>query len=88
MASEKVDESLEGVKMSFTEVEQQKELDAVPGVTQGDGIDEEQIALFRKFERADPEFHRKMTKILTRKVDFHLMPMIALMFMLNFLDRK
>ncbi|KAI1442176.1 putative MFS transporter [Annulohypoxylon stygium] len=88
MASEKVDESLEGVKMSFTEVEQQKELDAVPGVTQGDGIDEEQIALFRKFERADPEFHRKMTKILTRKVDFHLMPMIALMFMLNFLDRN
>ncbi|KAI1456446.1 putative MFS transporter [Annulohypoxylon moriforme] len=87
MASEKTKESLEGVKMAYAEVENQKEaIASVPPL--GNGIDEEQVALFRKFTTADPEFHRKLTKTLTRKVDFHLMPMIALMFMLNFLDRN
>ncbi|KAI0885042.1 putative MFS transporter [Annulohypoxylon maeteangense] len=83
MASAK---SLEGVKMAFTEVENQKE--AIPSVLAGQGLDEEQIAQFRKFTTADPEFHSKITKTLRRKVDFRLMPMIALMFMLNFLDRN
>ncbi|KAK6956009.1 hypothetical protein Daesc_003656 [Daldinia eschscholtzii] len=52
------------------------------------GLDEEQAALFRQFLAASPNWHRDITKRLTRKVDLHLLPMLMLMYMLNFLDRN
>ncbi|KAI2465788.1 putative MFS transporter [Annulohypoxylon bovei var. microspora] len=85
-AKAKTEQPQEGVKMAYREVEHQKE--AVPGVSEDLGIDEEQVALFRKFAAAGRDFHDEITKTLTRKVDVHLIPMIALMFMLNFLDRN
>ncbi|KAI8959551.1 MFS general substrate transporter [Daldinia sp. FL1419] len=47
-----------------------------------------QTVLFGQFLAASPDWHREMTKRLTKKVDFHLLPMLTLMYMLNFLDRN
>ncbi|KAI0397149.1 allantoate permease [Xylariaceae sp. FL0594] len=52
------------------------------------GIDEEQIAKFRQFVEAGPEWHRVMKRKLLRKVDLHLLPLLVLMYLLNFLDRN
>lgn len=55
---------------------------------QKDGIDEEQVVMFQQFMAADEEWHRHMEGKLLRKVDFRLLPMLILMYLLNFLDRK
>lgn len=51
-------------------------------------VDEEQAVLFRQFSTASLDWHREITKRLTKKVDLHLLPMLMLMYMLNFLDRR
>ncbi|KAI2784178.1 MFS general substrate transporter [Daldinia loculata] len=51
-------------------------------------VDEEQAVLFRQFSTASLDWHREITKRLTKKVDLHLLPMLMLMYMLNFLDRS
>ncbi len=68
------------------EVEQKIEIPAE--LAQRDGVDEEQVAMFRQFMAADEEWHQGMTKKLIRKIDLHLLPMLILMYLLNFLDRK
>ncbi|KAI1480845.1 MFS general substrate transporter [Daldinia eschscholtzii] len=68
------------------EVEYQGEI--VTDASRHGGLDEEQAALFRQFLAASPSWHRDITKRLTRKVDLHLLPMLMLMYMLNFLDRN
>lgn len=45
-------------------------------------------ALFRQFALAGEEWHHLMTKKMLRKVDGHLLPVLVLMYLLNFLDRK
>ncbi|KAI1399129.1 putative MFS transporter [Hypoxylon fuscum] len=82
----RVDEPLEGIKLVNEEVEHQQE--AIADVARKRGIDEEQILLFRQFTAASSEWHSVITKKLIRKVDVHLMPMLSLMYMLNFLDRN
>ncbi|KAI1327643.1 allantoate permease [Xylariaceae sp. FL0255] len=52
------------------------------------GIDEEEIALFQGFMNADADYHRKMKRKLMRKVDFHLLPLLILMYLFNFIDRN
>ncbi|EOD48414.1 putative major facilitator superfamily transporter protein [Neofusicoccum parvum UCRNP2] len=52
------------------------------------GVDEEQAALYREFESKDEEWHHYMQKKLMRKVDWHLLPLLILMYLLNFLDRS
>ncbi|KAI0479472.1 allantoate permease [Xylariaceae sp. FL0804] len=52
------------------------------------GIDENQAAVFRQFERADAGWHAGMKKRLMTKVDIHLLPLLALVYTLNFLDRN
>lgn len=52
------------------------------------GVDEEQAALYREFESKDEEWHAYMHKKLMRKVDWHLLPLLILMYLLNFLDRR
>ncbi|KAJ2980790.1 hypothetical protein NUW58_g6853 [Xylaria curta] len=52
------------------------------------GIDEQQVAQFRQFTEADADWHRGMQKRLMRKVDIHLLPLLVLMYLLNFLDRN
>lgn len=52
------------------------------------GVDEEQAALYREFEAKDEEWHHYMHKKLMRKVDWHLLPLLILMYLLNFLDRR
>ncbi|KAI1812730.1 allantoate permease [Poronia punctata] len=52
------------------------------------GIDDEQIAKFRQFTEADAEWHRAMNAKVMRKVDWHLLPLLVLMYLLNFLDRN
>lgn len=74
------------LKADQEELEQKIEIPAA--LTEQDGIDEEQLAMFRRFVAADEGFHEIMTKKLIRKVDFHLLPILILMYLLNFLDRK
>lgn len=59
---------------------------AVP--TPQKGVDAEQNALYREFESKDEEWHHYMKKKLMRKVDWHLLPLLILMYLLNFLDRR
>ncbi|KAH8202427.1 hypothetical protein TruAng_003412 [Truncatella angustata] len=44
--------------------------------------------LQRQFASSTPEYHQHMTKRLLRKVDLHLLPLLILMYLLNFLDRN
>ena len=85
MTSTKTEESQEGIEVVNEEVEHQKETIADVRVR---GVDEEQAILFRQFTAASPEWHRDISKAILRKVDLHLLPMLILMYMLNFLDRK
>jgi hypothetical protein len=48
----------------------------------------EQDALYQAYASKTPEWHQDMTRRLLRKVDWHLLPFLILMYLLNFLDRK
>lgn len=52
------------------------------------GVNDEQHALYLQFKAKDAEWHRAESKKLMRKVDWHLLPLLILMYLLNFLDRK
>ena len=52
------------------------------------GLALEQNALYDAYASKSPEWHRDMTKRLLYKVDWHLLPFLILMYLLNFLDRK
>ncbi|RYP80773.1 hypothetical protein DL770_006093 [Monosporascus sp. CRB-9-2] len=73
-------------KVDQEEIEQKKDIPAALKLK--DGVDEEQIVLFRQFMAADEGWHENMTKKLLRKVDLHLLPMLVMMYLLNFLDRN
>lgn len=45
-------------------------------------------ALYQRFSGATSEWHASMRKKLLWKVDLHLLPMLILMYLLNFLDRN
>lgn len=51
------------------------------------GINEEQKAFFLQFANKDEEWRRHYDKKVLRKVDLRLMPVLTLMYLLNFLDR-
>lgn len=51
-------------------------------------LDLDQDVLYQTYASKSPEWHQKMTRTLLRKVDFHLLPFLVLMYLLNFLDRK
>ncbi|KAI0025283.1 allantoate permease [Xylariomycetidae sp. FL0641] len=78
--------SLEAPKLEKEELEHRKEV--IEQAAKDRGIDAEQIAMFRQFTEADPEWHQGMRKKLLRKVDLHLLPLLILMYLLNFLDRN
>ncbi|KAL3442366.1 major facilitator superfamily domain-containing protein [Aspergillus insuetus] len=44
--------------------------------------------LYQAYAAKGEEWHRAMTKKLLRKVDLHLLPLLVLMYLLNFLDRN
>jgi hypothetical protein len=52
------------------------------------GLILEQDALYQAYASQSPEWHQNMTRRLLRKVDWHLLPFLILMYLLNFLDRK
>ncbi|RYO85387.1 hypothetical protein DL764_009178 [Monosporascus ibericus] len=74
------------LKVDQEEIEQKKDITAALKLK--DAVDEEQIMLFRQFMVADEGWHENMTKKLLRKVDLHLLPMLVMMYLLNFLDRN
>jgi len=51
-------------------------------------LDSDQDVLYQAYVSKSPEWHQQMTRTLLRKVDFHLLPFLVLMYLLNFLDRK
>ncbi|KFA56494.1 hypothetical protein S40293_01174 [Stachybotrys chartarum IBT 40293] len=55
---------------------------------QAEGFSENQIQHYEMFALADQEWHHVMTKKLMRKVDLRLLPMLSIMYLLNFLDRN
>ncbi|KAI1389214.1 putative MFS transporter [Hypoxylon trugodes] len=86
MISAMADQTGDGVKVANEEVENQKE--AIANIAKARGIDDEQIAMFRQFTAASIESHNQITATLLKKIDYHLLPMLILMYMLNFLDRN
>jgi hypothetical protein len=44
--------------------------------------------LYQAYAAKGEEWHRRMTRRLMRKVDLHLLPLLVIMYLLNFLDRK
>lgn len=56
-------------------------LDAVPGT------DESQKALFLEFASRDDAWKAEMDKKLVRKIDIRLLPILVILYLLNFLDR-
>lgn len=48
----------------------------------------EQAAFFHNFETADQEWVEKTNQALLRKVDLHLLPLLILTYLFNFLDRS
>ncbi|KAL4954215.1 major facilitator superfamily domain-containing protein [Aspergillus filifer] len=44
--------------------------------------------LYRAYASKSEEWHKQMTSRLMRKVDLHLLPLLVVMYLLNFLDRN
>ena len=44
--------------------------------------------LYQAYASKSEEWHKQMTSKLMRKVDLHLLPLLVIMYLLNFLDRK
>ncbi|KAI1506692.1 MFS transporter [Biscogniauxia marginata] len=86
MAGASADEAAKAAGFDKEEIEHQK--DVIEEASKKRGIDEEQVAMFRQFMDADADWHQEMTKRLMRKVDIHLLPLLILMYLLNFLDRN
>ncbi|KAI8634501.1 allantoate permease [Xylariaceae sp. FL1651] len=86
MGDSRVEWPLETLKDQKEEVEHRKHV--VEKASKKQGINEEQIALFRQFVDADADWHRAMRTKLMKKVDIHLLPLLVLMYLLNFLDRN
>jgi len=57
-------------------------LDSVPG------SDAAQKALFLEFANKDEDWKRDMDKKLVRKIDLRLLPILVVLYLLNFLDRS
>lgn len=86
MAPFRNDDPLDGPKLDVEQFEQQNDTDAALKAL--DGVNADQAAMFRQFVLADAEWHQGMQKKLMRKVDLHLLPLLIMMYLLNFLDRK
>ena len=56
-------------------------LDSVPGA------DAAQKALFLEFANKDEDWKKDMDKKLVRKIDVRLLPILVILYLLNFLDR-
>ncbi|KAI1492439.1 MFS transporter [Biscogniauxia mediterranea] len=80
------DRPARAIEVEKEEIAHHKEV--IEEATKKHGIDEEQVAMFRQFMDADADWHQRMTKKLMRKVDIHLLPLLILMYLLNFLDRN
>jgi hypothetical protein len=52
------------------------------------GVAEDQMGLYSAFASKDEEWRGHHTKKLLRKVDIRLLPILILMYLLNFLDRS
>ncbi|KAI1187785.1 allantoate permease [Nemania serpens] len=86
MDNSKIDEPPKAFQASLDEIEHKQRI--IEEAAKKRGINEEQIAQFRRFTEADENWHRAMKKKLMRKVDLHLLPLLILMYLLNFLDRN
>ncbi|KKK26607.1 hypothetical protein ARAM_005859 [Aspergillus rambellii] len=63
---------------------------AVPAVDNGEKkkAQFEHDELYDAYASKSQEWHQKMTRRLLRKVDWHLLPLLVAMYLLNFLDRN
>lgn len=52
------------------------------------GVPPEQRELYLQFQSKDDEWKEYHSKKLLRRLDFRLLPLIVLMYLLNFLDRS
>ena len=52
------------------------------------GVDPEQKRLYDEFAARDEQWRVKIEAKLLSKVDWHLLPLLVIMYLLNFLDRK
>ncbi|KAJ9635102.1 hypothetical protein H2199_008588 [Coniosporium tulheliwenetii] len=58
------------------------------GKTLAKGSADIQQAIFAEFASRDAAYHQAKTKELLRQVDWHLLPLLIMMYLLNFLDRN
>jgi MFS family permease len=52
------------------------------------GVPEDKVELYRTFAAKDEAWKQDQTKKLLRKVDLRLLPILVIMYLLNFLDRS
>lgn len=52
------------------------------------GVDSERVQIYQAFAARDDEWKDHFTKKVLRKVDTRLLPLLILMYLLNFLDRS
>lgn len=52
------------------------------------GVDPEQKQFYDDFAARDNQWHARIERRLLVKVDLHLLPLLVIMYLLNFLDRK
>jgi hypothetical protein len=86
MNNSRAEESTEIIKESKEEIEHKQHI--IEDAAKKRSVSEEQIAWLRQFTEADADWHHAMNKKLLRKVDLHLLPLLILMYLLNFLDRR
>ncbi|KAL3429270.1 major facilitator superfamily domain-containing protein [Aspergillus tetrazonus] len=63
------------------------EVEGKTGVSQ-QKVQFEHDELYQAYAAKGEEWHRQMTRRLMRKVDLHLLPLLVIMYLLNFLDRN
>lgn len=51
------------------------------------GLNGHDAEIYQSFASRDEEWHDHMTKKLLKKVDARLLPILVMMYLLNFLDR-
>ena len=74
-------------KQSVELNESRKSIDNATTAARKDG-NHEQAAFFQDFATKDAEWIEYQNKKLLRKVDMHLLPMLIVMYLFNFLDRS
>ncbi|KAL5342661.1 major facilitator superfamily domain-containing protein [Aspergillus crustosus] len=72
----------------MAEVDEKAAVSHIDADAQRKKVQFEHDELYQAYAAKGEEWHKQMTRRLLRKVDFHLLPLLVIMYLLNFLDRN